>query len=566
VVVVVVGSGAAVVVVEVDVVGGSVVDVAVAVGPPTCSVAGSDPREQAPSATSAMATATARRVDTIMGIDATSRLDEWAVTSPLHSPAMALRDDVRSFIDQAWDDDIEPTLHDYIRIPNESPAFDPDWEAHGHMAAAVELVRTWWERRLADAGIDDATVTEHTLAGRTPVLVADIPATAGATEAGTVLLYGHLDKQPPMLPWSDGLDPWTPVRRGDRLYGRGSADDGYAVFAALAAVEAVRAGGGEHARCVILIEASEESGSPDLPAHVDALGDRLGSPSLVVCLDSGCATYDRLWVTTSLRGFVGLTVRVDVLTAGVHSGSAGGVVPSSFRVLRQLLDRVEDSSTGELVVPELHAPIPAEREAQLHDAVEAAGDAVGGVFPFVGGVVPTGATAADRLRNRTWRPAVEVIAADGLPVVGHGGNVLRPATTLELVFRLPPTVDARVAADAVRTVLLADPPEGASVAVDVRFAQSGWDAPATAPWLADAVQHASSSAFGQPAAAMGEGGSIPFMGMLGERFPDAQFIVTGVLGPGAGHHGPDEHLMVPYAAGITHAVAHILDAHAHARR
>lgn len=475
---------------------------------------------------------------------------------------MVLPADARALIDDWWATDIEPTLHDYIRIPNESPAFDPDWAEHGHMARAVALVRTWWERRLAAAGIDDATVTEHELPGRTPVLLADLPATPGAEGAGTVLLYGHLDKQPPMLPWSEGLGPWEPVRRGDRLYGRGAADDGYAAFAALAAIEAVRATGGSHARCVVLVEASEESGSPDLAAHVDALGDRLGAPDLVVCLDSGCATYDRLWVTTSLRGFVGMTVRVDVLDAGVHSGSAGGVVPSSFRLLRRLLDRIEDPVTGELLVPELHAPIPAEREAQLHVAVDAAGAAVGGVFPFVPGVVSTGAAAADRLRNRTWRPAVEVIAADGLPVVGHGGNVLRPFTTLELVFRLPPPVDAAVAAEAVRRTLLADPPEGARVSVDVRFAQSGWDAPATSPWLAAALDQASLAAFGEPVAAMGEGGSIPFMGMLGERFPDAQFLVTGVLGPGAGHHGPDEHLVVPYAAGVTHAVAEVLLAHA----
>lgn len=479
---------------------------------------------------------------------------------------MALGDDVRAVIDRAWHDDIEPTLHDYIRIPNESPAFDPDWDAHGHMAAAVALVHGWMERRLAAAGIAGATVTEHHLPGRTPVIVADIPATPGAEGAGTVLLYGHLDKQPPMLPWSDGLGPWEPVRRGDRLYGRGSADDGYAAFAAIAAIEAVRAAGGAHGRCVVLIEASEESGSPDLPAHVEALGERLGSPDLVVCLDSGCATYDRLWVTTSLRGFVGMTVRVDVLAAGVHSGSAGGVVPSSFRLLRLLLDRIEDPATGELLVPGLHAPIPAEREAQLHVAVEAAGDAVGGLFPFVDGVEPTGATAADRLRNRTWRPAVEVIAADGLPVVGHGGNVLRPFTTCELVFRLPPPVDAAVAAEALRQALSTDPPGGARVTIDVRFAQSGWDAPPTAAWLADALEAASLAAFGAPVAAIGEGVSIPFMGMLGERFPDAQFLVTGVLGPAAGHHGPDEHLVVPYAAGVTHAVAVVLDAQATAGR
>ncbi|HET7721175.1 MAG TPA: M20/M25/M40 family metallo-hydrolase, partial [Acidimicrobiales bacterium] len=247
-----------------------------------------------------------------------------------------------------WEGEVLPSLTDYIAIPALSPMFDPGWSDAGHIDGAVEHVRQWCAARPID-GLD---VSVHRLPGRTPVIVADVAASPGVPEGDTVLLYGHLDKQPPMDGWLEGLGPFSPVRRGDRLYGRGGADDGYAAFAALTAIEAVQRHGGRHARCVLLVEASEESGSPDLPAHIDALADRIGSPSLVVCLDSGCATYDRLWVTTSLRGLLGMAVRVQVLGEGVHSGSAGGVVPSSFRLLRQLLDRIEDAATGELLLPE----------------------------------------------------------------------------------------------------------------------------------------------------------------------------------------------------------------------
>ncbi|HEV8115433.1 MAG TPA: M20/M25/M40 family metallo-hydrolase [Acidimicrobiales bacterium] len=458
-----------------------------------------------------------------------------------------------------WEDEILPALTEYIAIPSLSPAFEPDWAAKGHMADAVELVRAWCAAR----PIDGLTVEVHELDGRTPVIVVEVPASgAGGAADDTVLLYGHLDKQPPMTGWLDGLGPWTPVRRAERLYGRGGADDGYAAFASLAAIEAVRAEGASHARCVLLIEASEESGSPDLPAHVEALAPRLGSPSLVVCLDSGCATFDRLWATTSLRGLAGVTVTVRVLTEGVHSGAAGGMVPSSFRLLRQLLERVEDARTGAVLLPELHAEIPPDRVAELTATATELGNG-GATFPFVSDVVASHAgDPAAQLLARTWRPALAYIGADGLPPTGQAGNVLRPATTLGLSFRLPPTVDPKIATDAIERALTADPPQGAQVTIERDHAAAGWAAPAFAPWLERALEEASRAAWGQPARTIGEGGSIPFMGMLGERFPAAQFVVTGVLGPGTNAHGPNEYLHVPYATALTGAVAHLLAAHA----
>ena len=462
---------------------------------------------------------------------------------------------IRTHVDQHWDDDLVSVLHDFIAIPDVSPAFDPDWQDHGHIGAAVELVRSWCAAR----PIAGMTVDVVELDGRTPIVVCEIPATVDELADDTVLLYGHLDKQPEMTGWREGLGPWTPVLDDDRLYGRGGADDGYSVFAALTAVEALRANGGEHARLLVLIEASEESGSPDLPAHLEALGDRLGAVSLVVGLDSGAATYDRLWVTTSLRGVVSARLRVDVLTEGVHSGSAGGVVPSSFRILRHLLDRVEDSATGRVLIDALRVEVPAERTGQI----EAIADEIVGdmAFPFAGGTVADHADAVDLVRARTWGPSIATIAVDGFPPADRAGNVLRPHTSVTLAIRLPPTAEPTTATDALRAALTVDPPNGAAVTFDVDAAEAGWNAPPTSPWLQSALDEASVAFWGRPSSAMGEGGTIPFMGMLGERFPDAQFLITGVLGPESNAHGPNEFLHLPMARGITATVSHVLDAH-----
>ncbi|HEV7688831.1 MAG TPA: M20/M25/M40 family metallo-hydrolase [Acidimicrobiia bacterium] len=464
---------------------------------------------------------------------------------------------VRSHVGEVWSKEIVPTLSDFIRIPNVSVAFDPGWAEAGHMGRAVDLVAGWLRAR----PIEGATVAVQEIPGRTPVIVVDVPAYGVPDGGGAVLLYGHLDKQPPLAEWRTGLGPWEPVRDGERLYGRGGADDGYAAFAALSAIEAVRAADGAHRRCVVLIEASEESGSPDLPAHLEQLGDRLAGTDLVIALDSWCWSYDRLWVTTSLRGLLGVELTVEVLTEGVHSGMAGGVVPSSFRVLRRLLDRVEDSATGRVLLDALHVDIPEDRLRQIADVAGDLGDLTA-TYPWAPGVEPLGTDNADRLRARTWEPALEIIAAEGLPSLQNGGNVLRPKTTAGLSFRLPPTCDPATATRAVEEILRADPPHGAVVTAEATTAEGGWAAPPLAPWLAAAVDGASRAAFGADPRYVGEGGTIPFMGMLGRSVPEAQFVITGVLGPGSNAHGPNEFLHIPTAEKVTEAVAHLLDAHA----
>ncbi|MGB5104973.1 MAG: M20 family metallopeptidase [Steroidobacteraceae bacterium] len=460
----------------------------------------------------------------------------------------------RALVTQVWDESIVPQLVEYVRIPNKSPMFDPDWEAHGHMEAAVQLMKRWLESQ----PLRGMHVEVLRLPGRTPVLMVDV---AGSVE-DCVLLYGHLDKQPEFTGWSDGLEPWTPVLRDGKLYGRGGADDGYAVFASLTAIRALQEQGIPHARCVILIEASEESGSPDLAHHIDALGERLGRPSLVVCLDAECGNYEQLWCTTSLRGNLIGALRVDVLSEGVHSGTASGVVPSSFRVLRELLARVEDAHSGAILLEELNTPIPADRRAQAEAAATVLGNTVYAKFPLMPGMRPVSNDPFELLLNNTWRPSLCVTGADGLPAFRSAGNVLRPQTTLKLSFRLTPSMDPAQAAATIRQALERDPPYGTRVSFSIESAMGGWNAPPLAPWLEQSMQAASREFFGRDALYMGTGGSIPFMGMLGQRFPGTQFLVTGVLGPQSNAHGPNEFLHIDTARKLTACVSRVLADHA----
>ena len=375
-------------------------------------------------------------------------------------------------------------------------------------------------------------------------------------------MYGHLDKQPEMVGWREGLGPWSPVREGDKLYGRGGADDGYALYCALAALKAVAREGKKRARVVLLVEFSEESGSPDLPAYMESFADVIGTPDLVICLDSGAGNYDQLWSTTSLRGMVGGTLKAEVLTEGVHSGDAGGVVPPPFLVLRKLLDRLEEPGTDRIVPDALHAEIPAERIAQAEAAAETLGADTFSRFPWAGNTGAPGVPTSELILNRTWRPNLAITGQDGLPSLAKAGNVLLPQVTLNLSFRIPPTVDPAAAQAAIREIVERDPPFGAKVTLHFHEPAQGWSAPALAPWLGAALDEASMGAYGKPAMHMGEGGSIPFMGMLGERFPEAQFVITGVLGPGSNAHGPNEFLEIAYAKRLTEAVATVIAHHA----
>jgi len=477
--------------------------------------------------------------------------------SPQVLDATSLRDHVAD----SWERSILAQLNQYITIPAKSPAFDAQWEQHGHLLQVVRNAADWVQAQK----ISGLKLEIVQLPGQTPVLFFEIEATR-AQSTDTVLLYGHLDKQPEMAGWRNDLGPWTPRLEEGRLYGRGSADDGYAVYAAIAAVKALQAQQVGHPRVVGLIETCEESGSPNLLQYVDLLRARLGSVGLVICLDSGAGNYDQLWLTTSLRGVAGGTLKVEVLTEGVHSGDASGLVPSSFRVLRHLLDRLEDSATGRLLPAQLHCEIPPERLAQAEATAAILGAEVHRRFPWAHTdcgaqstfTLPTTTDATQALLNQTWRPTLSVIGAEGLPGLADAGNVLRPYTAFKLSLRLPPLIDAAQAVAQLKNLLEDNAPYQACVTFEPAGYASGWNAPASAPWLENALQVASQTCFGAPCAMIGQGGTIPLMNMLSTGFPQAQMMVCGVLGPRSNAHGPNEFLHVAYAKKLTAAVAQVI--------
>ncbi len=459
----------------------------------------------------------------------------------------------REFVDRVWNDSIVPKLMEYIRIPNKSPFYDPEWRQHGYMEQAVVLIEQWCRAQ----PIPGMTFEVVRLEDRTPLLFMEIP---GASN-DCVLLYGHLDKQPEMTGWRDGLGPWNPRIEGEKLYGRGGADDGYAAFASLTAIRALHEQGIPHARCIVLIEACEESGSYDLPFYIEALADRIGVPSLVICLDSGCGNYDQLWCTSSLRGLVAGDLKVELLKEGVHSGEGSGVVASSFRVLRQLLSRLEDEKTGKIKPREFYVRIPKQIRDQAVQTGNILGAEVYSKLPLLDGVQPITTDVTELILNRTWRPALSITGAGGLPALQDAGNVLRPYTAARVSLRVPPGCDTKAAGERLKSLFMQDPPYSARVSFEVSQCASGWSAPRTARWLSESVDRSSKAFFGREAGYMGEGGSIPFMDMLGKRYPKAQFLITGVLGPNSNAHGPNEFLHIPTGKKLTCCVAHTLADH-----
>lgn len=293
---------------------------------------------------------------------------------------------------------------------------------------------------------------------------------------------------------------------------------------------------------------------------MDHCSDLIGEPNLVICLDSGAGNYEQFWTTTSLRGLIGCTLRVDILTEGIHSGGGSGIASSSFRIIRQLLSRLEDEKSGHIIVEDLKVNIPDNRIKEVQSMVNVLGDEVFNTLPWTENAIPITDDKVEMVLNNTWRSMLSVVGADGLPAVKDGGNVLRPYTTVKLSLRIPPTLDAISAQKIVKELLMSEPPYGAAVSVEFEEPATGWEAPPLTQWLEDAIQQASVAVFNKPALAMGEGGTIPFMSMLGEKFPNAQFVITGVLGPQSNAHGPNEFLHVPFAKKLTACIGMIIQA------
>ncbi|MPM32691.1 hypothetical protein SDC9_79256 [bioreactor metagenome] len=473
--------------------------------------------------------------------------------------------DALAHISRQWDDDIVRQLTDYIAIPAKSPGFAPDWEKLGFIDTVVRNAADW----VTAQKVPGLKLEIVRLPGRTPVLFFEVEGTqpgSNAAGAKTVLMYGHLDKQPEFDGWRSDLGPWTPKYEDGKLYGRGGADDGYAVYASIAAVQELKRQNVPHPRIVGLIETCEESGSGDLLPYVDLLKNRLGDVGLVICLDSGAGNYDQLWLTTSLRGMASGTLKVEILTEGIHSGDASGLVPSSFRIMRMVLDRLEDSQTGRLLPASFHCEVPADRMQQARATAQILGDELYKRFPWAhydcGGAttfaLPTTTDPLQALLKRTWEPTLSVTGAEGFPALKDAGNVLRPYSAFKLSLRLPPLVDAAASLQQLKALLEDNAPYQAKVTFHADGAASGWNAPGIDPWFETALNAASNAHFGAPCGYIGQGGTIPLMNMLSKGFPTAQMMVCGVLGPKSNAHGPNEFLHVPYAKKLTAAVAQVI--------
>lgn len=465
-------------------------------------------------------------------------------------------DKTKKFVYEKWDQSIIRNLSEYIKIPNKSPAFDANWQENGYIEKVVTKVADWCREQT----VKGMKLSIERLEGRTPLLFIEVEG-SGKNADKTVLLYGHLDKQPEMVGWDEDKGPWKPVLLNDKLFGRGAADDGYAVFSALTAIETLQQQGIPHARCVLIIESSEEGGSSDLPDYIDTLQEKIGCPDLVICLDSGCGNYEQLWLTTSLRGTVLGELSVELLTEGIHSGN-GGAVASSFRVLREVLDRFEDAKTGDILIDEINPSIPEERILQASRAGDVLGESLFRAYPLLEDVETVTGDPKELILNRTWRPSLSYIGVDGIPNISGAGNVLRPSTAMKLSLRLPPTVDAGKAFDRIREIMEANPPYNAKVRFNVMDTANGWNSPELHGWFEEALDEASLTYFDKAPVFMGEGGTIPFMNLLTTMYPKAQFMITGVLGPHSNAHGPNEFLHIPMAKKLTCCVSHVLAAHA----
>jgi acetylornithine deacetylase/succinyl-diaminopimelate desuccinylase-like protein len=457
----------------------------------------------------------------------------------------------KQFIDNIFDKSAIPELEKYIKIEAKSASFDEQWEKNGFLNQACYLVKDW----CLSLSIDGLSAEVISPEGRSPLLLIEIEATSNKTE--TTLIYGHLDKQPEFSGWDDNKGPFEPVIENNKLYGRGGADDGYAAFSALCAIKALKKQNLKHNKFVILIESGEESGSPDLPYYINKYDEQIGDVDLIICLDSGCGDYERFWVTNSLRGTIACNLEVKILKQGIHSGNSG-IAASSFRILRNLLDRIEDSNTGKITLKELHPQIPEKTMEMIQKSVDTLGDNIISAIPFVNGARPVCEDHLALILNNTWKPALSYIGIDGMPAFKHAGSVLRPSTSISLSLRLPPSTDPERAMSLLKETLEKDPPYNSEITLNPIGSANGWEMPEISDRIFNGINEASKAFFNNDACFIGEGGSIPFMNMLLNHFPKAQFIVTGVLGPNANAHGPNEFLHIPYVKQLTCSLAYIL--------
>lgn len=456
----------------------------------------------------------------------------------------------QKIVEEQFTKEILPNLSEFIKIDNLSPAYDKEWNTNGKLEHAAKFCLDWALKQ-GIKGIKGELIKDE---DKTPVIFIEIEA---LNSDKNILMYGHFDKQPHFTGWAEGLGPTTPVIKDGFLYGRGGADDGYAIFSCITALKAIQEQGGKHGRIVLLIEGSEESGSIHLVPYITKLKDRIGTPDLLVCLDSGCQDYDTLWITNSLRGVVILDVTVETLEEGVHSGAGSGLAPDSFTVLRNILDRIDDSKTQK-VIEEFHVEVPKNRLDEINRVAELKKEKVLEHVKLTPGVEPLTHDYTELIIRNTWAPTLVVVGASGLPAHDTAGNVLRPNTSFRLSMRLPPTYDPNVAMERLNEIVTKDPPFNAKITTSRKNPGPGWNNKQFSQKLHDSLNTSSQKLWGKEYFSFGEGGSIPFIKLLADSFPECEIIVCGVLGPNSNAHSCNEALNIGYCKNITSTITHTL--------
>lgn len=458
-----------------------------------------------------------------------------------------------SFVNQFWDESIIPALSEYIRIPCRSTLYDLEWEKNNYLKTAAEHIVHWAQQQNI-VGLKAEVIKLNNFA---PLIFIEVDASTESNK--TVLLYSHYDKMPESSGWDEGLGAWTPVLKNDKLYGRGAVDDGYAVFTYIAAIKALQTQKIPHAKFVFLIEGAEESGSGGFAEYMHHLRDRIGEPGFVVFLDGECKDYKRLWATTSTRGLINGFLNIEILTLAEHSGCASGIVPSTFRILRQVLSRIEDQETGKILLKTAQLEIPQHIfEAAKHTA-NILGDEIYTAFHLVEGARPADNDVVQLILNNTWRSTLCIIGAEGFPELKDASNALRPYTKVKLSLRIPPLVNSVKVGEELKAVLEKNPPYGARINFSFEFPpEDAWEATGVSgTWLSKAFDEASEIFCNEKAATVGAGGSIGTLPIISNVFPKSVFLLPGCAGPGSGSHGINEFLHIPFAKKMTCGLAYV---------
>lgn len=503
-------------------------------------------------------------------------------TSPVEPSQSIDINDLLTTIDKFWKSSIKSDFEQFVRIESITPQYvmGSTAEKLKGICEALNLAMDWVNKQsdlnaTLTAGIPQGSpcaanqaheTVETDAAHLTPILLIQIPGTA-PEGSGSVLMYGHWDKQAiaDVKAWNEPkgsmkTGPFQPNIANGRLYGRGTADDGYALFFSIAAIQALRANGIPYPTVNFILDFDEEGGSVNLERYLEKFSFKIGTPDLCITLDSGAGDYNRIWNTTTERGIVTGTLTVKVLTDSVHSGDGSGIIPNPQRIMRHLLSRLEDPVTGKILPSEFQVEVPATYLADVFSqATNIVPSTIKG-FPWFGYATTAASNPVELILNRIWRAGLAVTGVDGLPSTAAANNVVVGSVSYQLSLRLPPPLRIDEVQRQLKDLFEKDPPYGATVTYDYEGAPAanGWMSPPQPRWLSEAIDQASQVLFQQPSAPLGDGGTQPVLAILKEKFKETLFFASGVAGPGNNEHAANENLNIKYAEQLSACEAYVL--------